>query len=105
MSLFYAEGVECIDKEHIDRAAYVDEDSAYVKIRHIDPDDHRIRVGEDNSLLFFFGKGDGFPADSSNFVVEPSNYVEDLRMLNGTHVLIQFTFVDEALNDLPEGDA
>lgn len=84
--LFYAEGVERIGEEHIDRATGVNKDSSYVKIRNIGSDDHRIGMGEDNVLLLFLGKGDGFPADSSNFVVAPSNYVEDMRMPNGTHV-------------------
>ncbi|CAL9024588.1 unnamed protein product [Prunus brigantina] len=54
--LFYAEGVECIGEEQIDRATDVNKDSSYVKIRNIGSDDHRIGMGEDNVLLLFLGK-------------------------------------------------
>lgn len=45
-------------------------------------------MGKDNALLFFLGKDDGFPTDSSNFVVASSSYAENLRMPKGTHYFL-----------------
>ncbi|CAL9006204.1 unnamed protein product, partial [Prunus brigantina] len=77
--------VESIGKENVDRASGIDEDSAYVKIGYVRPNDHGIGMGEDNALLLFLGKGDGFPSESSNFGVALLSKAEDLRVPNGTY--------------------
>ncbi|CAL9024362.1 unnamed protein product [Prunus brigantina] len=81
-----AEAVESIGKENVDRASGIDEDSAYVKIGYVRPNDHGIGMGEDNALLLFLGKGDGFPSESPDFGVALLSKAEDLRMPNGTYV-------------------
>ncbi|CAL2266545.1 unnamed protein product [Prunus armeniaca] len=81
---FYSEGVE---------GTSVDKDLAYVKIRNIGSDDHRIGIGKDNAILLFFKRGDGFPADSLNFFIASSSYAENLRMPNGKHVFFNSAVV------------
>ncbi|CAL8135410.1 unnamed protein product [Prunus armeniaca] len=71
-----SEAVEGIGKEYVDRASSVDEDSTYVKIGNVCSNDHGIGMGEDDALLFFFGKGDGFPSESSDFAVALLNEAE-----------------------------
>ncbi|CAL9024335.1 unnamed protein product, partial [Prunus brigantina] len=83
-----SEAVENIDKEDIDRTAGVDEDSAYVEICNVCPNDHGVGMGEDDALLLFFEKGDGFPSVSPNFAVALLSEAEDLRVPNGTYVTL-----------------
>ncbi|CAL2266368.1 unnamed protein product [Prunus armeniaca] len=80
------EAIESICKEYVDRAFGVDEDSAYVEIGNVCSNDHGIGMGEDDALLFFFGKGDGFPSESPDFAVALLSEAEDLRVPNGTYV-------------------
>ncbi|CAL8088934.1 unnamed protein product [Prunus armeniaca] len=79
-----SEIVESIDEENIDRTSGIDEDSSYVEIGNVCSNDLGIGMGEDDALLFFFGKGDGFPSESPNFAVALLSEAEDLRVPNDT---------------------
>ncbi|CAL2270289.1 unnamed protein product [Prunus armeniaca] len=59
--VFDSEACEGIGKEYVDRTSSVDEDSAYVKIGNVGPNNHGIGVGKNNALLLFLVEGYGFP--------------------------------------------
>ncbi|CAL2255040.1 unnamed protein product [Prunus armeniaca] len=83
-----SEAVESIGKEYVDRASGVDEDSPYVEIGNVCSNDHGIGMEEEDALLFFFGKGDGFPSESLDFAVALLSEAEDLRVPNGTYITL-----------------
>lgn len=60
----------------------INEDSAYVKISNVGPNDHGIGIWKNIAFFLFFGKGNGFPVNLSNLVIVPSGYAEDLRVPN-----------------------